>query len=201
MHALAKKPNTSLFMFIGNSIAAIGAGLMTRFVPSSSVGVWVGYQVLSGFGRGITQQQPILAVQQGLEPTKSPIGVAMVLFGQFFGGGVFLALADTDLSSTLISSIPEYAPGANVTAIIDAGASGVRDVVTPEQLPGVILAYNKAVDNVFVSLVFLAEILSYMLTCLQYLGTATSAFAAVIALYMTFAGFRAAKRTKKAESV
>ncbi|KAF3391796.1 Efflux pump mlcE [Talaromyces pinophilus] len=180
---IAKKPNTSLFMFIGNSIAAIGAGLMTRFVPSSSVGVWVGYQVLSGFGRGITQQQPILAVQQGLEPTKIPIGVAMVLFGQFFGGGVFLALADTDLSSTLISSIPEYAPSANVTAIIEAGASGVRNVVTAEQLPGVILAYNKAVDNVF------------------YLGTATSAFAAVIALYMTFAGFRAAKRTKQAESV
>lgn len=139
-------------MFVGNSIAAIGAGLMTRFVPSSSVGVWVGYQVLSGFGRGITQQQPILAVQQGLEPTKIPIGVAMVLFGQFFGGGVFLALADTDLSSTLISSIPEYAPSANVTAIIGAGASGVRNVVTAEQLPGVILAYNKAIDNVFVSL-------------------------------------------------
>lgn len=141
-------------MFVGNSIAAIGAGLMTRFVPSSSVGVWVGYQVLSGFGRGITQQQPILAVQQGLEPTKIPIGVAMVLFGQFFGGGVFLALADTDLSSTLISYIPQYAPGANVTAIIDAGASSVRNVVTAEQLPGVILAYNKAIDNVFVSLPF-----------------------------------------------
>lgn len=46
------------------------------------------------------------------------------------------------------------------------------------------------------------EIIGYVLTLLlQYLGTATSAFAAVIALYMTFAGFRAAKRTKKADSV
>lgn len=153
-HALpsAKKPNTSLYMLVGNSIAAVGAGLITTFTPTSSTGVWVGYQVLSGFGRGITQQQPILAVQQGgLEPTKIPIGVAMVLFGQFFGGGVFLALADTDLSSSLISALPVYAPGANVTAIIDAGASGVRDIVTSEQLPGVILAYNKAIDNTFVS--------------------------------------------------
>jgi hypothetical protein len=139
-------------MLVGNSIAAVGAGLITTFTPTSSTGVWVGYQVLSGFGRGITQQQPILAVQQGLEPTKIPIGVAMVLFGQFFGGGVFLALADTDLSSSLLSALPEYAPGANITAIIDAGASGVRDVVTSEQLPGVILAYNKAIDNTFVSL-------------------------------------------------
>lgn len=87
----------------------------------------------------------------------------MVLFGQFFGGGVFLALADTDLSSTLLSSIPEYAPGADVHSIITAGASGVRNVVTAEQLPGVILAYNKAIDNVFVSLIFLAQILSSML--------------------------------------
>ncbi|EEA25772.1 conserved hypothetical protein [Talaromyces marneffei ATCC 18224] len=179
---IAKKPNTSLFMFVGNSIAAIGAGLMTLFVPSSSTGVWIGYQVLSGFGRGITQQQPILAVQQGLEPTKIPIGVAMVLFGQFFGGGVFLALADTDLSSTLLSALPEYAPSANITAIIEAGASGVRNVVTAEELPGVILAYNKAIDNVF------------------YLGTATSAFAAVVALYMLFEHFQVSKRTKEAES-
>ncbi|KAK9235157.1 major facilitator superfamily domain-containing protein [Lipomyces kononenkoae] len=180
---IAKKPNTSLFMLVGNSIAAVGAGLITTFTPTSSTGVWVGYQVLSGLGRGITQQQPILAVQQGLEPTKIPVGVAMVLFGQFFGGGVFLALADTDLSSSLLAALPVDAPGANVTAIIDAGASGVRDVVTAEQLPGVIQAYNRAIDNTF------------------YLGTATSAFAAIVALYMCFEHFRASKRTKQAESV
>lgn len=131
---------------------------MTLFTPFSSTGVWAGYQVLSGVGRGITQQQPILAVQQGLEPTKIPIGVAMVLFGQFFGGGLFLALAETDLSSSLRSALPEYAPGVNSTLIFDAGATGVRSVVSAEQLPGVVLAYNEAVVNTFVSILFpLAE--------------------------------------------
>lgn len=150
--------NSSILALVGNTIGAVGSGLMTLFTPFSSTGVWAGYQVLSGVGRGITQQQPILAVQQGLEPTKIPIGVAMVLFGQFFGGGLFLALAETDLSSSLQSALPEYAPGVNSTLIFDAGATGVRSVVSAEQLPGVVLAYNEAVVNTFVSILFpLAE--------------------------------------------
>lgn len=125
---------------------------MTLFTPFSPTGAWVGYQVLAGVGRGITQQQPVLAVQQNLEPSKIPIGVAMVLFGQFFGGGLFLALAETDLSSSLRSALPEYAPGVNATLIFDAGATGVRTVVSTDRLPGVLLSYNKAIINTFVSI-------------------------------------------------
>ncbi|KAH8692060.1 putative efflux pump antibiotic resistance protein [Talaromyces proteolyticus] len=175
---IAKKGNTSLYSLIGNSIAAIGSGLMALFTPFSPTGAWVGYQVLSGVGRGITQQQPVLAVQQNLEPSKIPIGVAMVLFGQFFGGGLFLALAETDLSSSLRSTLPEYAPDVNATLIFDAGATGVRAVVSIDQLPGVILSYNKAIINTF------------------YLGTAASAFAAIVSLYIFFEHFRVTKPSK-----
>jgi hypothetical protein len=147
----AKNGNTALYCLIGNSLAAIGAGLMTLFTPFSSTGAWVGYQILAGIGRGITLQRPVLGVQQNLEPSKIPVGTAMVLFCQFFGGALFLAFADTDLSSSLKSTLPEYAPGANATSIFNAGASGLRAVVSINQLPRVLLAYNKAIVNTFVS--------------------------------------------------
>lgn len=95
----AKNGNTALYCLIGNSLAAIGAGLMTLFTPFSSTGAFVGYQILAAIGRGITLQQPVLRVQQSLELSKIPVGTAMVLFRQFFfGGALFLAFADTDLS-------------------------------------------------------------------------------------------------------
>lgn len=135
---------------------------MTLFTPFSSTGVWVGYQVLAGVGRGITLQQPILAVQQNLEPSKIPIGVAMVVFCQFFGGALSLALADTDLSSSLRSALSEYAPNANATLIFNAGATGLRAVIAIDQLPGVLLAYNKAIINTFVSFIILpSEMVGY----------------------------------------
>lgn len=146
--------NTTIYCLIGNSLAAIGAGLMTLFTPFSSTGVWVGYQILAGVGRGITLQQPILAVQQTLEPSKISIGAAMVVFCQFFGGALFPAIAETDLSSSLKSILPQDAPGVNATLIFNAGATGLRSIVSINQLPEVLSAYNKAIINTFVSIKF-----------------------------------------------
>jgi hypothetical protein len=113
--------------------------------------MWVGYQILSGVGRCITLQQPVIAVQQTLEPSKISVGTAMVVFCQFFSGALFLALAETDLSSTLKSALVQNAPSVNAALLFEAGATGVRDIVTSDQLPGALEAYNRAITNMFVS--------------------------------------------------
>jgi hypothetical protein len=97
-------------------------------------------------------QQPVNAIQQALLPAKIPVGTSIVVFCQFFGGALFLALAQMDFSSSLGVSLREYAPGVNETLINSVGATGVRGAVTAEQLPGVLRAYNQAVRNTFVSL-------------------------------------------------
>jgi hypothetical protein len=96
-------------------------------------------------------QQPVNAIQQTLPPAKIPVGTSIVVFCQFFGGALFLALAQTDFSSSLGVSLREYAPGVNETLINSVGATGVRGAVTAEQLSGVLKAYNQAVRNAFVS--------------------------------------------------
>lgn len=141
----------TIYTLLGNGIAMIGAGLMTTFKPSSSTGVWVGYQILAGLGRGLVNQQPINAVQHTLDQSKMAVGTSLVVFSQFFGGALILALAETDFSSSLRSALKEYAPSVDPALIFDVGATGVRKAVTSEQLPGVLMAYNQAVRNTFVS--------------------------------------------------
>lgn len=40
----------------GSVLSAIGAGLMSTFRPSTGAGGWIGYQILTGMGRGSVMQ-------------------------------------------------------------------------------------------------------------------------------------------------
>jgi hypothetical protein len=124
---------------------------MSTFTPTSRAGLWVGYQIIAGMGRGTTLQQPLNAVQQVLDPSRMAVGTSIVVFCQFFGGALFLAFAETDFSNSLSSALTEFAPGVNETLVFNAGATAAREVVTSEQLPGLLRAYNQAITNTFVS--------------------------------------------------
>lgn len=131
-------------------ITSIGHGLLATLSPTTSTGKWIGYQILLGAGRGMGFQTSIIAVQNSLPPSFVPVSMALLTFSQTFGGAVFLAIGETVLTNTLTTDIPTYAPAVNPTVVIDAGAAGIRDVVSdPIQLAGVIQAYAKSVDNVF----------------------------------------------------
>lgn len=41
---------------VGSAVASVGAGLMTTLKPGSSVAHWVGYQIVTSIGRGISFQ-------------------------------------------------------------------------------------------------------------------------------------------------
>lgn len=41
---------------MGSLVASVGSGLCTTLAPDTSVGKWVGFQVLSSFGRGMALQ-------------------------------------------------------------------------------------------------------------------------------------------------
>jgi hypothetical protein len=139
------------FAIFGHALAAIGGGLTTTFSPSTSTGAWVGYQILTGYGRGISVQQPILAVQHTLPLSQMSVGTAVLVFAQFFGGALFLAFADADFANSLGPALHKYAPGVNETMIVVVGAAGLRDAVTSQQLPGVLMAYNEAIMHTLVS--------------------------------------------------
>jgi len=75
--------------------------------------------------------------------------MGLLMFCQNMGAALFLSFAQTILSTTLKHELPILAPGVDVQAVIAAGASSFRDVVSKALLPGVLLAYDRAIDRVF----------------------------------------------------
>jgi hypothetical protein len=93
--------------------------------------------------------KPIIAIQNSLPPSEISVGMSILMFIQTLSGAVFLTFADVLFSTGLKSLIPKDAPGVNPEVIISAGATGIRDVVSSENLPGVLKAYADSVDRVF----------------------------------------------------
>ena len=60
-----------------------------------------------------------------------------------------MTFAETDFSNGLTKAIKVFAPSISAERVIAAGASAVREVVPKPDLPGVLLAYNQAVQHTF----------------------------------------------------
>jgi hypothetical protein len=75
--------------------------------------------------------------------------MALIMFMQTFGGGLFLAFAQTVFSHGLEQGLRKFAPEVNAQAVIAAGATAIRKVVKPDQLSGVLEAYNLGISHCF----------------------------------------------------
>jgi hypothetical protein len=73
----------------------------------------------------------------------------MNLFMQL-GNAVSVSAAQTIFNNRLPVLLSRYAPEVNTTMVLQAGATRVRHLVLPEQLPGFLKAYNEAITNIFV---------------------------------------------------
>jgi hypothetical protein len=138
------------FCVAAGVLASIGHGLLSTLSPSSSIGKWIGYQVIVGFGRGLGLQMPFVAIQNTLPASMVSISMSLLTFTQTLGGAVMLTCGETIFTNSLRDTIPIYAKGVNPEAIVVAGATGVRAIITdPTQLAGVLIAYSKSIDRVF----------------------------------------------------
>ncbi|KAB8291264.1 hypothetical protein EYC80_009950 [Monilinia laxa] len=138
------------FMIAAGAVFTVGAGLIYTLKVNSNVGMWVGYQLLCGFGAGMGVQIPFIAVQVVLNANDMPSGNAIAIFFNSLGGAIAISIAQNVFSNGLVKYIPQYAPEVNPGLIYQAGATHLRDVISPADLVGVLLAYCKALDDSFV---------------------------------------------------
>jgi hypothetical protein len=92
---------------------------------------------------------PIVAVQNTLPPTQAPIGMSMIMFTGMLGGALFLSFSTTIFTQSLRQQIPIQDPQVDAQAIIAAGATEFRKILSPSDLGGVLIAYAKSIDRVF----------------------------------------------------
>jgi MFS family permease len=139
------------FALGGSMLASIGSGLMSTFVPSISAGKWIGYQVMTGSGRGMAIQMPLTAINDLLSGDDVASGVAVLVFCQYFGGAFLLALGQTVFLARLGPALQSFAPKVQAKDLINAGATNIRTDVPAAELNGVLLAYNRALTQTLVS--------------------------------------------------
>ena len=75
--------------------------------------------------------------------------MSLVTFCQTFGGTLFLTFAQTIFNHSLAEGLDKFAPTVNPQEVINAGASAIRQVVKPEEVEGVLKAYNLGFDRNF----------------------------------------------------
>jgi hypothetical protein len=93
--------------------------------------------------------QAIMAVQASVEPADVATANSIVIFVQSLGTAIMLAASDAIFEGGLLSELPKQAPLADTAAIIAAGATHFRAVVSESDLPGVLMAYALAIDRAF----------------------------------------------------
>lgn len=134
-------------------MASIAFGLLTTLTPHSGAGMWVGFQVIAGLGRGQIQQQPLTALQTVVTPAEIPTGNAFIMFIQLLGGALFLTFGQTLFANQLKTALAEFAPSVDAAKVFAVGATAFKTVVDESQVPNVILAYNQAITRIYVSFV------------------------------------------------
>ncbi|KAH8893587.1 MFS general substrate transporter [Thozetella sp. PMI_491] len=137
------------WILAGCAFSSIAAGLYSIFQIETGHGAWIGFQVLNGLGAGFSMETPLTAAQTVMRVEETGVGIAAVTFFQFFGSSIFLAIAQTVFSSTLTSELAKNLPEFDVPALTHLGMPAIRSFVTPEELPTVLAAYNRAITNTF----------------------------------------------------
>ncbi|KAK9419712.1 putative MFS general substrate transporter [Seiridium unicorne] len=127
----------------------VGAGLMMTFSANTPQSIWIGYQVLFGFGIGLGQQQAGLAAQTVLHIKDVPVGVSIKFFGQQLGGTVFVSAAQNVFSNRLVSGLPSRRLDIDPKTIVKLGATELNNYMGHGNLQDVLVIYNNAIDQVF----------------------------------------------------
>jgi MFS family permease len=137
-------------MLASGAIMSIGNGLMATFQPDTGSSHWIAFQFLSGFGLGCGIQTGGLAMQTVLPKELVSTGIAVNMFAQAMGGGVFTSVGQAILSNLLVQGL-EDVRGIDAAEIVKQGATDLLALVPEQDVPMVVTAYNYGLTRVFLA--------------------------------------------------
>lgn len=115
----------------------------------SGAGMWIGYQMLAGIGAGAGIQVPFVAIQVVLSSKDMPTGNAIAIFFNSLGGAIAISIAQNIFVNGLAHNIPKFST-VDPSLVVNVGATHLREVISPEDLPGVLLGYMMSINQAFV---------------------------------------------------
>jgi hypothetical protein len=76
----------------------------------------------------------------GLENLKGFVLIVILVF-QFTSSGIGVSVAQNVLSNRLIAALSDYAPGVDVSTVLNAGTTSLRDIFAPSEILGILQSY------------------------------------------------------------
>ncbi|KAJ5994691.1 major facilitator superfamily transporter, partial [Penicillium waksmanii] len=138
------------FMAVGGALTTIGVGLLYTLTIGSPSSKWIGYQVLTGIGVGLGLQVPVSAAQATLPPDDIPSGSAILVFMQTIGGAFLVSAGESAFESTLLKQLGATAPWIDPLQVISTGATDVRKVFSPDDVPFILRAYVRGIQTALI---------------------------------------------------
>ena len=137
-------------MIVGHSLTCIACGLIYTLQKGSSPGHWAGYEIIGGIGLGLSAQLAVIVCQQVVQPSDLATASGLALFFQFMGGAIFLTVAQALFQNKLVYSLAKNVPAVSPNDVISAGATGLRSVLSPQQLDGGVQSYLDGLRDAYI---------------------------------------------------
>ncbi|KAF1994746.1 permease of the major facilitator superfamily [Amniculicola lignicola CBS 123094] len=132
----------------GQSVAAIGLGLLTKIDIHTKTVEWATYLVVSGLGIGAAATLPFAALQAVLEDEDMPVGNAIVTFFSQVGGSISVGIAQNLFYNTVSREVRRTVDGISPELITHVGATQLRSLNLPlETLFKVRVAFSRGVSS------------------------------------------------------
>ncbi|KAI1159985.1 MFS general substrate transporter [Nemania serpens] len=133
------------FMAPGAAPCTAGTGLLYTLELHTPSARWIGYQVLLAASTGFPFQNCLNVVHANI---KAESWSGMMVF-QVLGGAFSVAAAQSAFVSTLIQSLTTTSPTVDPAVVIAVGATQLHSALTPNQVPGIVLAYLAGIKTAF----------------------------------------------------
>lgn len=137
-------------ILIGGAIlATIGSGLLFMLDKNTSTGKWIGYQIIAGFGWGLSFQIPMIVVQGSVVAEDLASATGMLMFFQGLGGAFLVSGAQSAFINQMVNYVTSHAPEVSKANLILTGATAIRTAFPVEQQGVVIDGYMNGLHAAF----------------------------------------------------
>lgn len=140
-------------ILIGSLPLTIGAGLLYTLDVDSSIGEWVGFQLLVGAGVGLVCQIPVMVAQSIVERKDISTVTAIIMWCQIVGAAIWVLVGQAGFANRLLERLPVRAPNVDPASFLAIGASEQSENFSGEDLEGVLKAYMDGLKLPFVMVI------------------------------------------------
>ena len=135
------------FFYLSSIFASVGAGLISTFRVDTSHSAWIGFQVIFGIGLGLGVQLPITLVQVSSAREDIAAATSLMVFCQILGGAVFIAVAQSVITSSLTHGVQQNLPEIASDVLENLTATSWVSNVSSEQAPVVRQIFNDGLTS------------------------------------------------------